>query len=65
MRKAARRKNLILAEFAVTVYRDGVDWDGLDGLIIRLLQAKPVGGLLPHLRAVARQYRRPRPGSAK
>lgn len=52
MRKATRGKNLILAEFAVTVYRDGVAWDGLDGLIIRLLHAKPSGGFLPQLRAM-------------
>jgi len=52
MRKATWRKKLILAEFAVTVHRDGVDWDGLDGLIIRLLQAKPAGGFLPQLRAI-------------
>lgn len=58
MRKATRRRNLILAEFAVTVRRSGVDWDGLDAVLWRLLHAKPKDGFLPHLRAAARRRRR-------
>jgi hypothetical protein len=47
----ARRKKLILAEFAVTVWETHVDWDGLDAVLWRLLHAKPASGFLPQLRA--------------
>jgi hypothetical protein len=46
----ARSKNLVLAEFAVTVRENGVEWDGLDAVLWRLIHAKPRGGFLPQVR---------------
>ncbi len=60
----ARRKKLILAEFAVTVWEDRVDWGGLDAVLWRLLHAKPASGFLPQLRAI-RGRRGPRPSPSK
>lgn len=65
MRKAPRRRDWVLAEFAVTVRESGIDYDGLDAFLWRLIHARPKGGFLPHLRAAAQQRRRLRPGCAK
>ncbi|MBI3554187.1 MAG: hypothetical protein HY077_16945 [Elusimicrobia bacterium] len=58
MRKGTCGKDLILAEFAVTVRESGIDFDGLDAVLWRLIHAKPKDGFLPNLRAAARQRRR-------
>jgi len=43
---------MILAEFAVTVWDDRIEWGGVELLVWRLLHAKPSGGFLPQLRAM-------------
>ena len=40
-------RNLLLAEFAVRVYTNNVDWGGLDFFLWRLLHVRPEGGFLP------------------
>jgi hypothetical protein len=55
----ARRKRLILYEFAVTVRENRIDWGGVDRFINDLLQTKPAGGFHPQLRKVFRRELRP------
>ena len=40
-------RNLLLAEFAVRVYTNNVDWGGLDYFLWRLMHVKPEEGFLP------------------
>jgi len=47
----ARRKDLMLTEFVVTVQGSGIDWGGLDVFLWRLMHSKPKEGFLPHVLA--------------
>ena len=62
--RVARRKRQILAEFAVTVWEDRIEWGGVESLVWLLLHAKPAGGFLPQVRA-ARGRRDLRPVRSK
>lgn len=53
-RAALRRRGLVITEFQVEVYRDRIQWNGLDVFLLWLLRKKPKEGFRPYAWKISR-----------
>jgi hypothetical protein len=52
---AGRLHDVVVTEFAVRVYADRIDWDGLDAFLWWLIHRRPREGFLTDARTIKRR----------